>query len=419
MTRPDNWFTRYLSLAGANFLSAAFGLLVAALLARYFGPAGFGEISLATTLISYAIVISSCGTGLYAVRTVAMGQNNLQSMIPAVITIRLLLSIVVFIGLAMCAYTIPMLYESRFLILLFGVTLFSNSVLLLWVPQSVHRTHAVAFGKGLLQFLNLCFLYLFLMFNSSLYMAPIALILAESLVAIGLMLSIRRYVTGVEPIPGLAAMRALLRESAPIGLTQFIRTFALASDLIILAFITAYSEVGIYAAAYKIFLFMLSLGSAYFIILLPRIAELSGSVKLIQEELKKSFLRVMPIVANMVIVVWVIADFLISLLFGVDYAGAGDVLRVLSLAMVANLVARHYRQVLLVRKMQNTDLKISTYSGVVHLLAKLLLIPLFGIIGCALGTLIGEVFLMLGQRTAAKRELSSNAVAQNPTGNAG
>ncbi len=130
---------------------------------------------------------------------------------------------------------------------------------------------------------------------------------------------------------------------------------------------------------------------------------------MIIKELRQSFLRVLPVMTGAVIAVWFIADFLINLLFGVDYAEAAHVLRILSLAIVANIIARHYRQVLLVKKMQHTDLKLSTISAVVHLLSKLLLIPLFGIIGCALGTLVGEIALMIGQRSAVNRDLSENA----------
>ncbi len=401
----DSIFGRYLTLAGANFLAAVFGFFVAALLARQFGPTGFGIISLAATLVSYAMVISNCGTSLYAVRAVAVGQNSLEQMIPAVISIRLLLSIVVLAGLVASAYYVPKLYESRHLILLFGITLFSNAILLLWVPQAVHKTHAVAASNVMLQFLYLGLLYLLLLFNSELYMAPIALIAAEVMVAVGLMLSIRRYVSGVKALSGPGAMLAILRESAPIGLTQFVRTIALASDLVILGLMSTYSDVGIYSAAYKLFLFMMSLAGAYFVILLPRIAEISTSNRLIATELRQSFLRVLPIVAGAVIVVWLIADLLINLLFGVAYAGAADVLRILSLAIIANIVARHYRQVLLAKKMPTTDLKLSGISAVVHLLAKVLLIPFLGIVGAALGTLIGEISLMIGQRIAVMRDI--------------
>ena len=405
-------FGRYISLAGASFLSAIFGFLVVSLLARQFGPAGFGAISLAISLVSYAIVVSNCGTILHAVRMVAMGQSSLEQMIPVVVYIRLLLGIVVFMLIAVAAYLIPQLYESRHLIVLFAMTLFSNAVLLTWVPQAVHRIHAISASKVMLQFLNLGLLYLFLQFDSSLYMAPIALIIAEIMVAFGLILSIRRYVTGVNPLPGFSAMKAVLWESTPIGMTQMVRALTLASDLLILGLMSIFSDVGIYAAAFKLYLFLLTMSSAYFVILLPRIAERAASNSLILKELRLSFKRVLPIVTSVVIIIWFIADFLIELLFGAGYGGAADVLRVLSVAMLANVIGRHFRQVLLAKKMQAIDLKHSSISAGVHLFSKLLLIPFFGIIGCALGTLIGEIALTIGLAMAVRKETSNTGLAR-------
>ena len=145
-------------------------------MARHFGPAGFGKITLALTIINYVMVATNCGTDLYAVRTVATGRSTLEAMIPIVIIIRLSLSFLAFFMLAACVYNIPDLYESRHLILLFSVTLFSNSILLLWVPQAVHRTNAIAASNIMRQFLNLSLLYFLLLFNSNLYIAPAAII---------------------------------------------------------------------------------------------------------------------------------------------------------------------------------------------------------------------------------------------------
>ena len=340
---------------------------------------------------------------------VAMGENSLEQMIPMVISIRLLLGIVVFMLLVAAAYLVPQLFESRQLIVLYAVTIFSSAVILTWVPQAIHRTHAIAASRVMLQFLNLCLLYLFLQVNSSLYMVPIALIIAEIVVAFGLMLSIRSYVTGVNPLPSFGAMKAVLRESAPIGMTQLVRALALASDLLILGILSVYSDVGIYAAAYKLYLFLLSLGGAYFVILLPRLAERAASNSLILKELRLSFKRALPIVIGAIIIIWFIADPLIELLFGAEYGEAANVLRILSVAMLANIIGRHFRQVLLARKLQATDLRQSSISAGVHLFSKILLIPFFGIIGCALGTLIGELTLIIGQALAV-RKVTSNGV---------
>lgn len=372
-------------------------------MAREFGPSGFGEISLAASLISYALALANCGTGIHAVRVVAMGQSTLETMIPIVVTLRVILGSLVFALLLLAVYSIPKLFESRQLILLFGLTLFTNAISLMWVPQAIHRTNSMAVATVMLQLLNLSALFLFLSVSTSLHVAPLAVVVAEVLVALGLLATIRTYVGKLTPLPAPRTLLSTLRESAPIGMTQLVRAFALASDLLIVGLLLPWTEVGMYAASFKIFLFMLSLGSVYFVILLPRLAELSESDTSMAKELRDSFIRVLPLLFAATLGTWILADFMINILFGSDYDRSGTILRILSIAVVANIVGKHYRQVLLVKKMQNKDLETSGVSAVVHIAAKLALVPFFGIVGCAVGALIGELVLMVRQRAAVKK----------------
>jgi O-antigen/teichoic acid export membrane protein len=396
---------RYSILFTANFLAAISGFLVVVLLARHFGPSGFGKITLAVSIVGYMLVAATFGLNVHAVRAVANGKSSLEDMIPMIITIRLALAILSFLVIAASAYAIPMLYESRYLIFLFGVTLFSDILLMLWVPQTMHRTNIIAATEVLRPFLNLLLLYVLLLLDSSLYLAPIAKVTADILAGIGLILFIRRHTGALKPVPGLGALKSVLRESAPIGVSQVMRTFALATDLIILGLMTGYVEVGVYAAAYRFFLFFLTLGGAYFVILLPRLATISNSVNLLKKELHSSFQRVLPLLGIGLIGVFLSADFLILTLFGDGYSDAGGVLRILSVAAAVSIVARQYRQVLLVKNMQTVELRWSTISAAAHVLSKIVLIPAMGTMGCALGTLIGELFLFFGQRRAVRNVL--------------
>lgn len=405
-------FSRYVSLAGANFISAVFGFIIAALLARQFGPAGFGEISLVASLVSYLLVLANCGTGLHAVRVVAMGQSTLETMIPTVVTLRLILGAGVFLLLVLSTYLIPKLNDSRLLVLLYGLTLFSNAISLMWAPQAVHRTNSLAIAKVFLQFINLSVLYLLLLFDSQLYMVPIAVLIAELMVAAGLFISIQPYVGRLAKLPTFKTMLALLRESAPIGATQLVRAVVLASDLIIIGLLLPWGEVGVYAVSFKIFLFLLGLGSAYFVILLPKLAEVSHSIASISIELRASFKRVFPIVLSAAVVIWVSADVMIDQLFGSGYDQSAAVLRVLSIAFVVNITGRHYRQVLLVKKMQVKDLRLSGISAVAHFVSKLVLVPFFGILGCAVGTVLGEIVLFVSQRIAALKVLKKESAVK-------
>ena len=150
---------RYSILSTANLLAAVFGFLVVALLARHFGPAGFGQITLAAAIVSYVLVAATCGLGVHAVRYVASGKSSLESMVPMVVSIRLCLGVLAFGALAACAYSIPTLHDSRYLIFLFGITLFSDIFLMLWVPQAMHRSNINAATEVVRPFLT-CYCFM-------------------------------------------------------------------------------------------------------------------------------------------------------------------------------------------------------------------------------------------------------------------
>lgn len=403
---------RYATLAGAHLIAGAFGFLVAALLARNFGPAGFGAIALATSITSYALVATVLGTDFYAVRAVAARQASLEQMIPIVIFIRFLLSTIVFLLIALGTCLLPKLQESRVLIGLFSLTFFTDAILLIWVPQALHRTNTVAVCNALLQLINFLSLYCFLLVSSSIYMAPAAKIFADILVACGLMLSIRGYTGRLHRLPDLAGIRSIVRDCAPLGVTQLIRGIALASDLIILGLVSNLADTGVYAAAHKLYFFLLSLGGAYFVILVPRLAAISASGGSLQREVRASLIRVLPVLTAALALVWAGSDMLVKLLFGDVYADAAGILRVLALAAFAGVIFGHHRNLLLVKRRQGVVLRLTIASSALHICLKAILIPIVGILGCALGTLIGEVFLVIALWLAARR---SDAVSCRDT----
>lgn len=397
---------RYAALAAANFVASVFGFLVAALLARSLGPENFGAISLAIAVVSVAVMAATLGTNLYAVRAVAARQATLEEMIPAIVLIRVILGTVVFILLVGVTFVVPKLHECRELIWLFSLTLFTDAILLIWVPQAIHSTNMVAACSALLQLANFLLVYGLLLVCPSIYIAPVAKITADILVATGLMLSIRSYTGSLKPLPDLSGIKAILKECAPIGFTQLIRCLALTSDLIILGIISNLIDTGFYAAAQKLFLFLHSLGGAYFIILVPRLASLSDSNALLNQEIRNSLRTMLPVLIAVLVSIWIGADILMQVLFGDAYGAAADVLRVLALAAFAAMILGHHRNLLLVKKQDKLVFRLTLASCVLHIGAKIVLIPFMGILGCALGTLIGEVFMMIVLWLAASRSMS-------------
>jgi O-antigen/teichoic acid export membrane protein len=403
--------TRYAALVAANLASGALGFATASLIARQFGPAGLGATALAASIITYATTITTCGTEIAAVKTGAAEPHNLARLASSVILIRLSIATVVYASLIGLTFVVPAFREIRVLIWLFGLSVFTISGDVSWVSQAIHRTNAMAVATVTTQALALAMLAGALMFSSDLRAVPAARVVAEAVVALGFIVWMRRHVTSLMP-PMLALETwSFLRTSAPIGGTQLLRGLALGSDLVLLGLFVGREQLGIYAAAFRVFQLLLGLTAAYFIILLPRIAERRNDSAAMAEELGTSFRRVLPVAIVALALLAVSGWLFFRLLFGVEFVGAATSLRVLLVALIINVSLRHYRQVLLARGLERIDFGNSVVASVVHVAAKLLLIPLFGITGAALGTLIGESVLFLMQRRAALQSLAGQSIA--------
>ncbi len=412
MSRSSVQF-RYAMLAAANFSAGVMGFLTTTIIGSHFGPGGLGDVALATSVLAYALIIATGGTELYAIQKVAAAPETLDRMVSSVIVVRLGLGVLCYATLVIIA---ALAYPDRWTIIaLFGLSLLPAALNTSWVPQALHESGVFALANVLTQAVSISLLWLTIKSSGGLTAVAGSKILAELLIAGGLILWLRRFGRKLErPLPW-KDLRRLALDCMPIASTQLVRGFALGTDLVILAFFVSRDETGYFAAAFKIFAFMLGLGTAYFVILLPKIAQQPDNVAMARE-LGASFKLVLPTATIAAGGIALAATPLLRTLFGPTFGAAATALQLLCLAWLANIMGRHYRQVLLARECRGSDFRLSLASCGVHLGSRLILIPFLGITGAALGMLLGELYLLIAQRHVCRRELArpNSAAATAP-----
>ena len=143
---------------------------------------------------------------------------------------------------------------------------------------------------------------------------------------------------------------------------------------------------------------MMGLSAVYFTILFPRLSQRAAeSPAAFRAEALGSLARVMPLALAGAVGVAVLAPWALGLLFSPSFAGAAMALRILAAAAVVNVVNNHFRYMLLATNRQQVDLRNTTFATAAHVAFKVMLIPIAGIEGVAVGTLGGElVVLALG-----------------------
>lgn len=415
----------FAGLATGQFLASivAFGSVV--LLAGHFGASGLGGLFLVYALLEYATIFAACGTEPHAVRRVAANRAELERMVTSIMFVRIVLGVVAYGALLLVTVLVPSFRDLTPLAAVLGLCLVPLALRTAWAPQALHQAPVVGVAQFATQSIYLGVVLLVIHADLSLLAVAAGRVVADLMVSFGLLAWLRAQSGPFLPVMRFAELGHLLRESWPLGATQMCRTVAFTSDLVLTGLFVDRVALGHYAAASRLFLALAAIGAGYFVVLLPRIAaaasqqkgdrELSdesglGRGDAVGNELRASLRLVVPCTVAVALVGGLSAPVTLNLLFGPGFSAAALPLAVLLLALIPYMIGRHYRQVLVATDLQDQDLRISAFGAAAHVVSKLVLVPLLGIFGSALGTLVGESVQMFGQRRAALAELRGRAV---------
>lgn len=399
---------RLLVLGSANIFASAIGFLAMIAIARSFGPEGLGLTNFATVIVAFALTSTTFGTDLLAFRKASLSPDTIGHQFVVIGRLRTIMMAVSYSVMMASAALIPQLQDAAPLVAVLGLSIVASPIAQEWLPQFLRRTDITALAKAAGQSIFIGLLSLAILAGGSLWTAILAKTVADTVAAIGVRVWTKRALEQTDYDINLRQVLQLSRESLPIYGTQLLRTFALTSDVILLGLLVSRQDLGHYSAASRIFYLLMTFITAYFIVILPRFSEAAVRSKLeLRQTLNQSFRLAVPVALLAVLVIALIGRWALVFGFGASFSIAASSLTLLAFATLISLIGRHYRQILLSRGLQQADLRVNVAGVVTHILSKLILIPMLGITGAALGTLLGETITCLGQRRVALRELSS------------
>jgi len=403
---------RYAVLGVADVASKVMGFLATILVVRYFGDVGFGRVTFAFSVAMYATMLATFGTDVYAVKRGAAHPEGLPGLLSTVIALRAVIAMAVYALLIGVSLLSQPLRQELHLIALYGLSVFVGAFSLLWVPQASQRFTALACANFGTQALYLAIVVLGAMLANGLWCVPVAQVGGELLVAAGLLVWARLAGFRFGRIMPIREAWRLLVHSAPIGGSRFLRMFAIGSDVVILGYMVSMAQVGWYGGASKIFMLCVSLGSLYFVVLLPRLVERAQkNDDGLRRELVQSLKRVgLGGVVGMAALIFV-AKPVLMFLFTEEFTAATGAFRLLAAAWFIGLVNGHFRNTLIAVGRQQTDLALVGISSTAHVALKIALIPVMGITGAAVGTVVGEMLLTVLSAWATWKALAQRRTA--------
>lgn len=395
-----NFGTLVLGEAGARLLS--FGALI--WMARELGPDGFGLVTLGTTLVVWFTLVADAGTEVLSIRDVSRRPERFRSIVEPLLGLRLALSSVAMVLLAASALVASARLSDRIVLGLFALVLPMTAFNLRWVVLGLGASRAVAAGNVLSELLFVVGVLLWVDQVRDTIHVPILEAAAELTYAAVIFIVIGRRYGRLRIRIDLEAWRRLLRDGAPLMLSQVARAVVYFFDILLVAVLLGRTQVGFYGAASKPVLLLAGAVGLFFVSFLSTYSAASAD----RGQLFRRTFRVASAASLLAaVIVAVSAPALVGAVFGGAYDAAAAPLAILVFSIPALAVGGGYGVALVAGDRQRVLMRNAVAAAVLNIAGNAILIPLVGINGAAAVTVASEVLnAFLNYRSAVTRGLA-------------
>jgi len=371
--------------------------LLTIILARYLGAEGYGQFAFAMSFTAFFLVFSDLGLTFLNTREVAKNKAFIGNFVN-IITLKFVFSVLT----ALSILLILLITDHPKIVIQLG--LIFTCVMILNSFGEFFRSYCRATQRMELEFISkgiqgittfmLGIIFIFLSLNI-LYIATAIAIGAgiSTLIAIFIFYK-QKYIF----IKGLHSFRKkdLLRKSLPYSLNILFVGAYTKIDVILLGFYSIdYNAIGFYAASYlllSVFTFPLVYLSKS---ILPKTASITK-----KEIVKKKFIIRWGLFIALVGIIISAALFfnsgaIIKLFYGDSYLESINAFMILSFALFPIIVNTYIVDTLYATGLAGKASKGTFLALVTNIIANVTLIPILGIIGCAIAAVISETLLLL------------------------
>jgi len=381
----------FLSVSFAEVILRGITFLVIVYLARILAPANFGKIGFAQAVVAYFMLPVNLGLTILGVREVARDKGSIDKYASNIVTLRLILALFSFGSLLAFVIFIPQSDEVKYLILVYGLTLFSSALLIEWLFQGIEKMQFMGIARVLDKLLYGVLIFLLVRSSKELLLIPY-LWLAGSLVGTGFLIFVfvRRF-GKLRLRFNFSFWKSLMRRALPMGAATIMIQIYYNFDVVMLGFIKGDKVVGWYNASYKLILlfwgFIPIFVNAVFPLMSRYYKESQGKLR----TLISSATRLLSTVALPVGVGGtILARPIMGLLYGEKFDPGIICFQILIWSVVIICIRCIYEQSFLACNLEKRFMWGVGLGALTNIGLNIILIPRFSLKGAAVATVISE-----------------------------
>jgi len=384
----------FAALASGDAIARIVAFLAGVFVARELGAEMFGVMAFGQAVVLYVNHLAACGVDLTGIREVAADTTNVRRLVPSLLVFRTLVAAGLFVVLCVGALLVLPPLEAA-VVALFATTLFGHGPNAKFVLIGLGRPGPVALSRSLGEFLYAGLVFLLVREKLDVVWVPWAQALGDVAWALLMLVWLRRLGHSFPLELDWARIKPLLARSFPLVLNILLGLLIFNCDLLVLKYLHGNTSVGLYAASYQLISFLINMAWAYSHSLLPALtqasAESGARQALYHTSLAQSFAVGAPLAAGGAL----LSGALMALVFGPQFEASAAPLAIL----VASVPFMLYKDVamvaLIVAGRENVVLRMTAIAVLFNLVANLLVVPHYGMVGAASTTLATEVLRAL------------------------
>lgn len=393
----SNIASNLFSLTSAEVASRLLGFFTLVYLGRILDPSGFGILGFATALLSYFILFVNFGFSTLGTREIAKNQLQLSKLVNNIFSMRLILALILFIVLIIYINFSGKDITTKYVILISGISIFTNAIALNWVFQAVEKMKYIAIRQILSGLLSLIGVIVFVHSKDDVVIAASVIVLSALIGNIWFIPTYRRMFYKIKFEYSFDYWKSLVKESFPLAFASIMIGIYYNLDMVMLGYMKTESEVGIYNAAYKIFLLGIVPYGIIFSSYFPSLSRI-GLKK--TEEFKttlKNYAKFLFISGILVgLGLYFLAGEIIQLVFGYKYLASSLPLKILAVnAFVISINVFLGNPMMAWGKQKEYSIAIM-FGAITNVILNFILIPKYSYIGAAYATVLSEVAVFIG-----------------------
>jgi O-antigen/teichoic acid export membrane protein len=382
---------------GRGFLKLGLGEAAARLisfgatvyLAVTVGAETYGMVVLATTMMAYAGRISDCGVDLLGVHDVAHDRGQLEGYLQRYTGARFLVASVLIVLIAAVGLLVFPQPDGA-IVAAFAFMLAPMALGTRWAHLGLEHSGVVSLSRTITEVVAAAMILAFVRDARDVAVVPLAQILGESAAALLLLRALPPAARALRVAIRFETVKVMYRRSWSLVLNSMVGLVIFNIDFFFLRIYHDSATVGYYAAAYALVSFVLNVGNSYQLTLMPSVAramsEPARERSLYHDALAQVFAGVFPIALGGCLV----AHRLIPEIFGAPYSPAVTPLRILLWALPVALLRNVAQGVMIAHGRQSQMLGTSLLAAASNVALNIALIPVFGMTGAAIVTLVTE-----------------------------